>query len=100
MYYRINHYPVRELVSMQDSMNRLFSNMFAPSAEDGTLVASPAIDMKESENELSVRVTLPGVDPKNVELSVNENVLSVRASIEEEVEKGETKSVFHLRENT
>ena len=100
MYYRINHYPVRELVSMQDSMNRLFSNMFAPSAEDGTLVASPAIDMKESENELSVRVTLPGVDPKNVELSVNKNVLSVRASIEEEVEKGETKSVFHLRENT
>ena len=88
------------LLSMQDSMNRLFSNMFAPSAEDGTLVASPAIDMKESENELSVWVTLPGVDPKNVELSVNENVLSVRASIEEEVEKGETKSVFHLRENT
>ena len=54
MYYRINHYPVRELVSMQDSMNRLFSNMFAPTAEDGTLVASPAIDIKSGST--SVRV--------------------------------------------
>lgn len=100
MYYKFNRYPVRELVTMQDSMNRLFSNIFTPSAEDGTLVAAPAIDMKEKENELSVRVTLPGVNPEDVELSVNENVLTVKATIEETKEENDEKSVFHLRENT
>ena len=100
MYYKFNRYPVRELVTMQDSMNRLFSNIFVPGVEDGTLVSAPAIDMKEKENELQVRVTLPGVNPDNVELSVNENVLTLKATIEEAKEEGDEKSVFHLRENT
>lgn len=100
MYYRYNRYPVREFVTMQDSMNRLFSNIFTPTAEDGTLVAAPTIDMKEKENELSIRVTLPGVNPEDVDLSVNENVLTVKAKIEESKEESDEKSVFHLRENT
>lgn len=100
MYYRYNRYPMRELVSMQDSMDRLFSNIFSQSNEEHGLVASPAIDMKQKDECLEVKVSLPGVSPENVELSVNDNVLTVKAEVHEEKEEGDEKSVYHLRENT
>lgn len=98
MYYRLNRYPVREFVTMQDSMNRLFSNLFSTTTEDGTTVSHPAVDLKEKENELSVRVSLPGVDPEKVELSVHDNILTIKATIEESKEEGDENSAYHLRE--
>lgn len=100
MYYRLNRYPVREFVTMQDSMNRLFSNLFSTTAEDGTTTSYPAVDLKEKENELSVRVSLPGVDPEKVELSVHDNILTIKATTEESKEEGDENSVYHLRENS
>ncbi|HEV2295404.1 MAG TPA: Hsp20/alpha crystallin family protein [Tepidisphaeraceae bacterium] len=57
--------------------------MLAPSALS-EFSGWPAIDTAEDENSYTVRVDVPGIDPKDVELEVSGNVLSIRGSRQDE----------------
>ncbi len=57
-------------------IERLFDGFFqAPS--DGAAAWLPPLDVIESEKDFVVRVELPGIDPKDVELTVKGNVLTL-----------------------
>ena len=59
---------------------------------------NPSIDIAESDTEITVRAELPGVDPKDVEISLEGNVLTVSG---EKSEKKEEKSEnYHWAERT
>lgn len=72
--------PFRELVSIQDELNRLFNRTFAgfeplrPSAGGAWM---PAMDVYETEDKLVAKVELPGIDPEDVEVSVEDGTLTV-----------------------
>lgn len=73
--------PFREVFSTQDRFNRLFnqtlSQMFGE--EDGKLGAwSPAVDVFETDQNLVVKAELPGIDPKDVEIRVENNTLFLK----------------------
>ena len=54
----------------------------------GTRARSVPMDVHETEGERTVRMEIPGVTKKNVELELENSVLSVRAKREEETENG------------
>ena len=71
--------PFRDLVTLRDKMNRLFED--AVRGEEKDLITSswaPAVDIYETENELVLAAEVPGVEEKDVEISVEDNTLSIR----------------------
>jgi HSP20 family protein len=70
--------PFRDLVSLQGELNRLFGR--ADAGGDGGRSSSwpPPLDVFESEDRFVVAVELPGVDPEDVDVSVEESTLTIR----------------------
>lgn len=65
----------------------------APVAESSEM-REPHMDVVEREDEFVVSVELPGVKKENIELTMVDNVLRVKAKREEEVEKKEGRSTL------
>lgn len=72
--------PFRDLSDMRSEMNRLFDTFFGRSAPTGGFegVWAPAVDMYETKNDLVVAVELPGVNEKEVSVSITGDVLTLR----------------------
>ena len=69
----------RGATTLQDQINRLFNEAFERTGEESNLTAwAPAVDINETEHELVVKADLPGIDPKDLDIRVENNVLSIR----------------------
>jgi HSP20 family protein len=65
--------------TLQDQINRLFNDTFERGGQESNLTAwAPAVDIYENEHELVVKADLPDVDPKNLDIRVENNILSIR----------------------
>jgi HSP20 family protein len=86
--------PFRDMNVLQDRMNRLFQE-FSPSGEEQMSTATfvPPVDVYEDEHHVTLKAELPGVDPKNVDIRIENNVLTVRG--ERKFEKEEKEENFH-----
>jgi HSP20 family protein len=92
--------PFSEMSMLQNHMNRLFDNAMHgwPGESNGTTQWTPVADIYESENELVVNLDLPGVDPKTVDIQVENNVLTIRG--ERQFEDKQNKEHFHRVERS
>lgn len=82
--------PFDEMMSLRESMDRLFEDFFSRRPRTaGPLVWQPAVEVFETDNEIVVKAELPGIDPKNVSVTVTSEGLSIKgeARVEQE-EKG------------
>jgi HSP20 family protein len=71
--------PFRGASSLQDQVNRLFNDVVERTAEESSLTAwAPAVDIYETEHELMVKADLPDVDPKDLDIRVENNILTIR----------------------
>jgi len=71
--------PFRGASALQDQMNRLLNDVFAgPSSESSLTTWAPAVDIFETEHELVVKADLPDVDAKDLDIRVENNVLTIR----------------------
>jgi len=71
--------PFRGVTTLQDQINRLFDDTFERSGEQSSLSAwAPAVDIYETEQELVVKTDLPDVDPKDLDIRVENNLLTIR----------------------
>jgi len=72
--------PLNEMNLLQSQMNRLFDTALQgwPGESNTTATWTPPVDIYETENDLTVNLDLPGVDPKQVDVSVENNVLTIR----------------------
>jgi len=71
--------PFRGISSLQEQFNRLFENRFAPGTEEQTLTAwAPAVDVYETENELVIKADLPQMPEKDLDVRVENNMLTIR----------------------
>ena len=83
--------PFRDLASLQDEMDRItwwpFSRRWWES--DGGSLMVP-MDMTETDNEILVSASMPGVKPEDVEITVIGNTLTIKgeSKAEEEIERG------------
>jgi HSP20 family protein len=60
--------------------------------------AFPKVDIAETEDEVKITANLPGLDPKDVEIEVNEDSISLSGKIEKEEEKSDAKVYRYERE--
>lgn len=94
------HYNPNRYLRMQDTMNSLVNALFNSDASDfaseGTEF-SPRMDMKESEDAYTVKLTMPGIDKNDIDISVSDGVLTVKGETKEEEE--DEKSTYLVREH-
>jgi HSP20 family protein len=93
--------PFRDLVTLRDRMNRLFEDVM-PGREEGTDVAlaawAPSVDIRETDKALIVTAELPGVDEKDIEVSVENHTLTLRGK--REMEKETKREDYHRIERS
>ena len=71
--------PFRGVTTLQDQFNRLFNDVFERKGEESSLSAwAPAVDIYETEHELVVKADLPDVDTKDLDIRVENNILTIR----------------------
>jgi HSP20 family protein len=72
--------PFRGLSTLHDQVNRLFNEtVLRGQGEDSALTTwSPAVDIYETENELVVKADLPDVAEKDIDVRVENNLLTIR----------------------
>ena len=71
--------PFRGVTTLQDQINRLFNDTFERTGDHSNLSAwAPAVDIYETEQELVVKADLPDVDPKDLDIRVENNLLTIR----------------------
>ena len=74
----------------QDQFGRIFSELFERTGQDSNLTTwAPAVDIYENEHELVVKADLPDVDPKDLDIRVENNILTIRGErkFEKKVER-------------
>lgn len=82
----INKHP---LFSMQKEMSRLFNELGGTSNDPKTNFLSPKLDIHEENKLYDIAVELPGVDPKDVAISLKDGTLSIKG--EKKYKKEENK---------
>jgi len=71
--------PSRRVSTLQEQINRLFHETFERTGEQSSLSAwAPAVDIYENEHELVVKADLPDVDPKDLDIRVENHLLMIR----------------------
>jgi HSP20 family protein len=76
--------PFGDLMSLQDRMNRLFDESYRSTqrgaSDEWALGGSwaPAVDIYEQGTDIVLKAELPGVDPKDVDIRLENNVLTLR----------------------
>ena len=93
--------PFQDLFVTQDRFNRLFNATFfrAFGDEEGTTRTwAPAVDIFENDNNIVLKAELPGVDPKDVEVRVEDNTLYLKG--ERKFEKEVKEDNYHRIERS
>src|SRR6202048_3270386 len=71
--------PFRGASSLQEQINRAFHDVVGHAGEESNLTPwAPSVDIYETENELVVKADLPDVNPQNLDIRVENNVLTIR----------------------
>jgi HSP20 family protein len=71
--------PLRGLNTLQDQVNRLFEDSFRGTRSESTLSTwAPSVDIHETENALIVCADLPGISEKDLDVRVENNMLTIR----------------------
>ena len=70
--------PFRNAASLHEQLNRVFGEGFIRQEESNLTTWAPAVDILETEHELIVKADLPDVDPKDLDIRVENNILTIR----------------------
>jgi len=73
--------PLRDLLSIQDRMNRLFEQTLSRSrTEEGISPStwSPAVDVYETPEAIVMKADLPGLTPEDIELEIRDTTLTIK----------------------
>jgi HSP20 family protein len=88
--------PFRELAVVQDRMNRLFEDAWGGRTRrpDEDFVSGswmPSVDVRETKDALELNIEVPGIEPKDVTVGVENGVLTIKGSRNfEKASEGET----------
>jgi HSP20 family protein len=93
--------PFRDLVTPQRDFDRLFRDAFSSQhgeTELSTRSWAPPVDIYETEEAIVLKAELPGVDPKDVEVRVEDNTLYLKG--ERKFEKEVKEQNYHRVERS
>jgi HSP20 family protein len=85
--------PIREFSSLHDRlnrMNRLFRESFSPEGPEEALITTsftPPVDIYEDEHNITLKMEVPGIEEKDIDVRIEGNTLAVQG--ERKLEKDE-----------
>ena len=97
----VRYDPFRDLRSLQNEMNRLFSSTFSGGGGESDLMRgawSPSVDIFENKDQVVIEAELPGLKPEDVEISIENNLLTIHG--ERKFEKKDENDNFHRVERS
>ena len=84
--------------TLQREIDRLYEDFGRRMPAFGALSLTPTIDVTETDKEIEITADLPGLEEKDVQLNLSDNVLTIRG--EKKNEREETKKDYHLVERS
>src|SRR5258708_26267169 len=96
----IRYDPFRDLRALQDEVNRLFTGNMARFDDEGIARGSwsPSVDIYENKDQIVLEAELPGMKREDFDLSVENNVITLRG--ERHFEKKKDTDNYHRVERT
>jgi HSP20 family protein len=93
--------PFRDVISIQDEMNRLFDDFFGrpiTRPEWAEVAWCPCVDVSETKDDVIINTEIPGMSKDDVKVSVQDNILTL--SGEKKQEKEEKDANYHRVERS
>ena len=86
----------RELDTVRDRIDRLLTEtgLLHGLQQDAALM--PDIDVQETDDKILVKASMPGIKPEDIDINIDQNVLTIRGTSREEHE--ETEGTWHVHE--
>ncbi|SRR5579862_8294684 len=82
--------PFREFTTLQDRMNRLFRDSFGEDRDAlATTTFAPAVDVYEDEHNVTLKIEVPGIDEKDIDVRVENHTLTISGERKFEKEEKE-----------
>ncbi|MFZ0479036.1 MAG: Hsp20/alpha crystallin family protein [Terriglobales bacterium] len=84
--------PYREFSTIQDRINSMFRDFYAPEGRDESLATTafaPPVDVYEDEHNVTLKIEVPGIDEKDIDVRVENNTLTVHGERKFEKEEKE-----------
>src|SRR5213078_2898760 len=82
--------PFREFSTLQDRMNRLFRDSYGDREEALTTSSfAPPVDVYEDEHNVTLKIEVPGIDEKDIDVRIENNTLTVHGERNFEKEEKE-----------
>ena len=88
--------PAREMVTLREAMDRLFDDAFTRPFGMAASLQAPAVDLYQTDDEVVVHASLPGMKAEDVQISITGDLLTLKGEFKEKEEKKE--KAYHLRE--
>jgi HSP20 family protein len=92
----VRYDPFRDLRTLQEEVNRLFSNNLTPSFDDegiGRGAWNPTVDIYENKDQIVLEAELPGMNREDFDLTIENNVITLRG--ERRFEKKDDADNYH-----
>jgi HSP20 family protein len=88
--------PARDFMTLREAMDHLFDDAFTRplTIRDGW--SAPPIDMYQTDDEIVVKASLPGIKPEEVQINITGEVLTLKGDVKQQAEKKERS--WHIRE--
>jgi HSP20 family protein len=92
--------PMRELTTLRDEMDRLWDRMFRgwPTTEFPRTEWIPTFDVSETKDSVVVKAEVPGMDPKDIDISLADGILTLKG--EKKQEREEKEENYYLTESS
>jgi HSP20 family protein len=84
------------LATLQNRLNRFVRESYSPEGPDEALTTTgfaPPVDIYEDEHNFTMKLEVPGIDEKDIDVQIENNTLSVHG--ERKIEKEEKEENFH-----
>src|SRR5215467_12241012 len=83
--------PFRDFATLQDRINRVFRDSYSASQDDSLATSSfaPAVDVYEDEHKVTLKIDVPGIDEKDIDVRLENNTLTVHGERKFEKEEKE-----------
>lgn len=93
--------PFREVSRLRREMDRLWDDFFGPGRRALRPLEAewaPAVDVSETADKVVVKAELPGIDAKDIDISLSGDILTIKG--EKKSEREEKKENYHLVERS
>src|SRR5579859_4006673 len=90
--------PGRDLMSMNEAMDRLFDSAFIMPLGGNLRSTLPTLDLVENNDNFVVKAEMPGFKPEDIDVHIEGNTLVLSGKYEETNENGKKEGQYHVRE--